>query len=96
MSAWKKKLTSRKFWIAVASAAFIILSEGLGFNMDQDLYWKIVTLALGCIFGETVVDVARAKKEEQPPGLVRGGSFHQIRFWNSSPAFWGGAFIIFI
>lgn len=61
MSAFlKQKLTSRKFWVAVASAAFIILSEGLGWNIDSDLYWKIVTLALGYIFGESVVDIARA------------------------------------
>ena len=58
---WKQKLTSRKFWVAVASAAFIILSEGLGFNVDHELYWKIVTIALGYIFGEAVVDIARAK-----------------------------------
>ena len=61
---WKQKLTSRKFWVAVASAAFIILSEGLGLDVDQDLYWKLITLALGYIFGETAVDIARAKKHE--------------------------------
>ncbi len=55
----KHKLTSRKFWVAVASAAFIILSEGLGLNVDSDLYWKIVSLALGYIFGEAAVDIAR-------------------------------------
>ncbi len=63
---WKQKLTSRKFWVAVASAAFIILSEGLGFNVDSELYWKLVALALGYIFGEAAVDIARAKKEEPP------------------------------
>ena len=60
----KQKLTSRKFWVAVASAAFIILSEGFGFNLDQELYWKIVALALGYIFGEAAVDIARAKAQE--------------------------------
>jgi hypothetical protein len=64
MSAFlKQKLTSRKFWVAVASAAFIILSEGLGLNVDNDLYWKVVALALGYIFGESAVDIARAKTE---------------------------------
>ena len=66
----KQKLTSRKFWVAVASAVFIILSEGLGFNVDDTLYWKIVTLVLGYIFGEAAVDIARAKatqQEEEPP-----------------------------
>lgn len=64
---WKQKLTSRKFWVAVAAAIFIVLSEGLGLNVDRDLYWKIITLALGYIFGEAAVDVARAKKEADPP-----------------------------
>ena len=58
---WKQKLTSRKFWVAVASAAFIILSEGLGLNVDSELYWKLVALALGYIFGEAAVDIARAR-----------------------------------
>ena len=58
---WKQKLTSRKFWVAVATAVFIILSEGLGFNIDSELYWKLVTLALGHIFGEAAVDIARAR-----------------------------------
>ncbi len=68
---WKQKLTSRKFWVAVASAAFIILSEGLGLNVDSELYWLLVALALGYIFGEAAVDIARAKavpqEEEEPP-----------------------------
>lgn len=59
----KQKLTSRKFWVAVATAIFIILSEGLGLNVDSSLYWKIVTLALGYIFGEAAVDIARAKTQ---------------------------------
>ena len=63
---WARKLSSRKFWVAVASAAFILLSEGLGFDIDKDLYWKLVDLALGYIFGEAAVDIARAKKEDPP------------------------------
>jgi uncharacterized membrane protein len=63
---WRRKLSSRKFWVAVASAAFILLSEGLGFDIDKDLYRKLVALALGYIFGEAAVDVARAKKEQPP------------------------------
>lgn len=59
----KQKLTSRKFWVAVATAIFIILSEGLGLDVDRELYWKIITLALGYIFGEAAVDIARAKAE---------------------------------
>ena len=60
----KQKLTSRKFWVALASAVFIILSEGLGFNVDSELYWKIVALALGYIFGEAAADIARARAQK--------------------------------
>ena len=63
---FKRKLTSRKFWVAVATAVFIILSEGLGFNVDSELYWKVVALALGYIFGEAAVDIAKTKKEDPP------------------------------
>ncbi len=63
---WKQKLTSRKFWVAVASAAFIILSEGFGFNVDSEMYWKIVALALGYIFGEAAVDIAKTQKKDPP------------------------------
>lgn len=65
MSNLKQKLTSRKFWIAVATAIFIILSEGLDWNIDNDLYWKLITLALGYIFGETATDIARAKSDSK-------------------------------
>ena len=61
---WKQKLTSRKFWVAVATAVFIILSEGFGWNIDEDLYWKLITIALGYIFGEAAADIARAKAQE--------------------------------
>ena len=57
----KQKLTSRKFWVAVATAVFIVLTQGLGFDVDKDLYWKLVALALGYVFGEAAVDIARAK-----------------------------------
>ncbi|MGB9813547.1 MAG: hypothetical protein ACPLVF_07915 [Thermovenabulum sp.] len=56
---------SRKFWVAVATAVFIILSEGLGLNVDKDVYWKIVALAMSYIFGESAVDIARAKATQQ-------------------------------
>ena len=61
---WKQKLASRKFWVAVATAVFIILSEGFGWNIDEDLYWKLITIALGYIFGEAAADIARAKAQE--------------------------------
>jgi len=61
----KQKFTSRKFWVAVATAIFIVLSEGLGLNVDKDVYWKVVALAMSYIFGESAVDIARAKTSQQ-------------------------------
>ncbi|MGB9886769.1 MAG: hypothetical protein ACPLRW_07225 [Moorellales bacterium] len=55
----KEKLSSRKFWAAVATAVFIVLNEGLGLNIDRETYWKIVALASAYIFGEAIVDVSR-------------------------------------
>lgn len=57
----RQKLMSRKFWVAVATAFFIVLTEGLGYNVDKNLYWQIVTLAVGYIFGEAAVDIAKTK-----------------------------------
>ena len=51
-----RKLTSRKFWIAFLSAIFIVLTEGLGWNVPQETYWAVVALATAYIFGESYVD----------------------------------------
>ena len=53
------KLKSRKFWMAVASALFIILTEGLGINIDQQVYWVIAAIVLAYIFGEAYVDAKK-------------------------------------
>ena len=46
--------------------------------LTRELYWKIVTIALGYIFGEAVVDIARAKT----PPLARGPYFFANYFRN--------------
>ena len=55
----KQKLTSRKFWVAVASAVFIILSDGLGLNIDKTVYWQVAIVAIAYILGEAHVDGMR-------------------------------------
>ena len=55
-----KKLTSRKFWVAVASGVFVVISEGLGADIPTETYWSVVGLAMAYIFGEAYVD---AKKQ---------------------------------
>lgn len=51
-----KKLKSRKFWVAVASALFIILTEGLGINVEPIAYWSLIGVAIAYICGEAYVD----------------------------------------
>lgn len=60
---WKQKLTSRKFWTAVVSAALVIANEGLGLNIPQDVVLPFALLILGYIFSEAAVDVANALKK---------------------------------
>lgn len=59
METLKRKLSSRKFLVAVASALFVIITEGLGVDIDPDVYWAVVGIAGLYIFGESIVDVAR-------------------------------------
>jgi hypothetical protein len=58
----RQKLTSRKFWAAICGALIVILNEGLGLGIPEDTYWAIVGLISSYIFGEAIVDVARAKQ----------------------------------
>ena len=45
--------------MAVASALFILLTEGLGINIDQQVYWVIAAIVLSYIFGEAYVDAKK-------------------------------------
>ena len=51
-----RKLKSRKFCIALASALFIILTEGLGIDINPQAYWSLVAIMAAYIFGEAYVD----------------------------------------
>ena len=51
-----KKLKSRKFWVAVASALFIILTDGLDISVPSETYFAVVAMAAVYIFGEAYVD----------------------------------------
>ena len=53
------KLKSRKFWVAVCSALFIVLTEGLGVEIDKEVYFTVAGIALVYIFGEAYVDANR-------------------------------------
>lgn len=58
---WRKKLTSRKFWISIAAALLIILNEGLDLGISREVYWAIVTPLIGYVLGEAYVDGQAAR-----------------------------------
>jgi len=55
----RRKLTSRKFWVSVAGALYIILSEGLGLNVPQETYWAVVSIVLIYVLGEGIIDARK-------------------------------------
>ena len=56
-----EKLKSRKFWIAVTTAALVIVNEGLGLGIPEDAVMQIVAVALTYILGQAGVDIVKAK-----------------------------------
>ena len=65
---WKRKLTSRKFWVAIIGFITAIL---VAFNVDKLTIEQVVAIisALGnlvaYIIGEGMTDVASMKKEDR-------------------------------
>ena len=65
---WKRKLTSRKFWVAIIGFITAIL---VAFNVDKLTIEQVVAIisALGTlvayIIGEGMTDVASMKKEDR-------------------------------
>jgi len=53
---WKRKLTSRKFWVAICGALYIILTEGFGVEVEKEVYWGVVAIIFAYIFGEGMID----------------------------------------
>ena len=48
---WK----DQEFWIAVVTAILIVLNEGLGLGIPEEVVWPVVLLILGWIFKTTIV-----------------------------------------
>src|SRR5690606_10475068 len=58
-----KRILSRKFLMAVATAVIIILNEGLGWNIDGETILQALYVILGYIFVEGARDVVAARQE---------------------------------
>lgn len=59
-----QRFTSRKFLMALASAIFIVLNEGLDMGIPTDAYGWLVGVVVAWVLGESYVDGKAAQKAE--------------------------------
>lgn len=57
-----EKFRSRKFLMALASFLFVVLTDLLGIDVNQQTYWTVAGIALTYIAGEAYVDAKRNGK----------------------------------
>lgn len=62
-----RKFKSRKFWMAVISAALVIANEGLGLGIDEQTVLAFAGIVMSFIFGESYVDGKRVKEAANEP-----------------------------
>ena len=62
MRPFLQRLKSRKFLMALASAIFIILNEGLEMGVPVDVYGWIVGVVVAWILSESYIDGKAAGK----------------------------------
>lgn len=61
---WAQKLTSRKFWLVILAAVFLILNDGLGMGLDEETITAFVILVLGYVGVEGAADVVSRIKQQ--------------------------------
>lgn len=59
-----EKLKSRKFWLAVVSAALIIANDGLDLGVNNETVMAFAAIVIGWIFGESYIDGKKVKKDD--------------------------------
>jgi len=52
----KRKLKSRKFWMAIVSALLIVANEGLGLNLPSEAVMSVAAVVIAYILGEAYAD----------------------------------------
>lgn len=60
---WSQKLTSRKFWLVILAAVFLILNDGLGMGLDEETITSFVILVLGYVGVEGAADIVSRLKQ---------------------------------
>jgi len=61
---WKQKLTSRKFWMVVVGAVFLVLNQGLNLGLDEETITAFIYLILGYVFAEGAADIVSRFKQD--------------------------------
>lgn len=54
------RLHSRKFWVAILSAVLLVLTDGLGLDIDPATYWSVVSIVSAYVVGQSIVDAKRS------------------------------------
>ena len=52
----KNWLLSRKFWLAVVTAATMVLADTIGLNLDPEVVVAIILPVVAYIVGESIID----------------------------------------
>lgn len=52
----KHWLLSRKFWLAVVTAATMVLADTIGLNLDPEVVVAIILPVVAYIVGESIID----------------------------------------
>ncbi|MCL6479064.1 MAG: hypothetical protein K6T65_11730 [Peptococcaceae bacterium] len=52
----RSKLKSRKFWMAVVTAAIVVCNQGLDLNLPEEAVYTVAGVVVAFILGESYVD----------------------------------------
>ena len=64
----KAKLASRKLWVAIGSAASILIAEFFGVSVSPEALASVAALAVAYIFGQGIVDKSVVSAQVQVAG----------------------------
>jgi len=61
----KKFIMSRKFMTAMGTILFIVLTQLLDIQLDEQAYWSILGTAIAYILGEAHIDAKREANKQK-------------------------------
>lgn len=58
----KEKLKSRKLWVTLVAGIVVALNDAFGFGLDKDTIYSLVSLVVGYVFSQGIVDVTNKQQ----------------------------------